>query len=231
VTPQLPLDFPAALHPRFERIAGQLSELTIDLPPAVADSAVRVALVSDFVLGVLLRFPQELVARLDDPAPLTREVLAPRLDLGALSESQVMAQLRRLRQIEMARIAWRDLAAWSDLDTTLAEVSMLADCLIAAAVEQAAQRLEPRFGRLRDAVGDELPLLVLGMGKLGGGELNFSSDVDLVFLYPDGSQNGDSADAPISEASVQAVEPETYYLRLSQLLIKFLDQVTEDGLV
>jgi glutamate-ammonia-ligase adenylyltransferase len=142
-----------------------------------------------------------------------------------------MAQLRRLRQIEMARIAWRDLAGWSDLDTTLADVSMLADCLIAAAVEQAAQRLEPRFGRLRDAVGEELPLLVLGMGKLGGGELNFSSDVDLVFLYPDGSENGDSADAPIGEAAVQAVEPETYYLRLSQLLIKFLDQVTEDGLV
>jgi glutamate-ammonia-ligase adenylyltransferase len=39
-----------------------------------------------------------------------------------------MAQLRRLRQIEMARIAWRDLAGWSDLDTTLADVSMLADC-------------------------------------------------------------------------------------------------------
>ena len=58
------------------------------------------------------------------------------------------------------------------------------------------------------------------MGKLGGGELNFSSDVDLVFLYPDGA-----------EASSVKVEPETYYVRLGQLLIKLLDQRTDDGFV
>ena len=58
---------------------------------------------------------------------------------------------------------------------------------------------------------------MLGMGKLGGHELNFSSDVDLVLLYPDGAQ------------LTANVEPETYYLRLSQLLIRLLDQRTEDG--
>ena len=57
-----------------------------------------------------------------------------------------------------------------------------------------------------------MPLLVLAMGKLGGGELNFSSDVDLVFLYPD------AAVAAIGEASDEPSEPKTYYLRVAQLL-------------
>ena len=131
-----------------------------------------------------------------------------------------MTALRRTRQIEMARIAWHDLAGLADLDATLADVSLLAECLIDAALDYAAASLEPRFGRPRNANGEELPLLVLGMGKLGGGELNFSSDVDLVFLHPDGAVEG----------SVK-VEPETYYLRLGQLLIKLLDQRTEDGFV
>ena len=78
--------------------------------------------------------------------------------------------------------------------------------------------LEPRFGRPRDADGKDLPLLVLGMGKLGGDELNFSSDVDLVFLYPDGAR-----------LEAETVEAETYYQRLAQLLIRLLDQRTEDG--
>jgi glutamate-ammonia-ligase adenylyltransferase len=64
----------------------------------------------------------------------------------------------------------------------------------------------------------DLPLLVLGMGKLCGSELNFSSDVDLVFVYPDGAAEGSSN-----------VETETYYLRLCQLLIKLLDKRTDDG--
>jgi glutamate-ammonia-ligase adenylyltransferase len=118
----------------------------------------------------------------------------------------------------MARIAWRDIAGSADLDTTLREVSLLAECSIRAALAYASTTLEPRFGRPRDAAGNDAPLLVLGMGKLGGGELNFSSDVDLVFLYPDGVQ--------LASASV---EPEAYYVRLAQLLIKLLDQRTEDG--
>src|SRR5258705_115942 len=86
----------------------------------------------------------------------------------------------------------------------------------------AAPQLELGFVRPRDATGQELPLLVLGMGKLGGNELNFSSDVDLVFVYPD---TADEFSAGLS------VEPETYYLRLGQLLIRLLDQRTEDGFV
>src|SRR5690606_36161303 len=122
-----------------------------------------------------------------------------RLSLEGCDEPLAMLALRRARQVEMARIAWRDLAGLADLDTTLADVSLLAECLIGAALDYAIAALQPRFGTPRDAQGNALPLLVLGMGKLGGGELNFSSDVDLVFLYPDGAVPGSAS-----------VEPETY---------------------
>jgi len=213
-----PVDLPAALEERYVRAAARLADLDVELPKPVAKTAARVVVASDFVLGVLLRHPQALSSRLADEAPLDPQSITARLDLAACDEPQAMAALRRTREIEMARIAWRDLARLADLDATLADVSLLAECLIGAALRHAAALLEPRLGRPKDADGKELPLLVLGMGKLGGGELNFSSDVDLVFLYADGAVEGSTR-----------VEPETYYLRLGQLLIKLLDQRTEDG--
>ena len=215
---QRPVDLPAALEARFAHAAARLADLEVDLPPPAAKTAARVVIVSDFVLDVLLRHSQALSARLADDGPLDPQSIAARLEVDEGDEAAAMRSLRRTRVIEMARIAWRDLAGLADLETTLADVSLLAECLIDAALRYAAASLEPRLGRPRNANGDELPLLVLGMGKLGGAELNFSSDVDLVFLYSDGAIDG----------SVQ-VERESYYLRLGQLLIKLLDQRTEDG--
>ncbi len=217
-----PPDLPAALVERYERVVERLAELGEALPHSLADQAVRVAIVSDFVMGVLLRHPDALAERLADPVPLDAARVDARLRLNGRPESEAMQVLRRVRQIELARIAWRDIVGLADLDTTLAEVSLLADRLIEAATTYAATQLEPRFGRLRNSDGHDLPLLVLGMGKLGGRELNFSSDVDLVLLYPD---------AAIEAGSITGVEPETYYTRLGQLLIKLLDQRTDDGFV
>ncbi len=212
-----PPKLPAELAARYERVAARLAELDIALPPELEASLAKVVLTSDFVLRVLMRWPQELFERLRDTRPLDAAAFAERLQLDGLVEAHAMTTLRRTRQVEMACIAWRDIAGLAELDTTLREVSLLAESSIQAALRYATASLEPRFGRPRQAGGTEAPLLVLGMGKLGGGELNFSSDVDLVFLYPDGVELSDN------------VEPETYYLRLSQLLIKLLDQRTEDG--
>ncbi len=219
---QPPPDLPATLTERYERVAARLADLAVPLPTEFAESAVRVAVVSDFVLGALLRYPQELLERLRDSAPLEAAAIRARLRLESATEAQAMTALRRTRQIEMARIAWRDIAGLASLDATLADVSLLAECLIDTAATFAAAQLEPRFGRPRDPTGRELPLLVLGMGKLGGNELNFSSDVDLVFVYPDTAEE---------LAAGLKVEPETYFLRVAQLLIRLLDQRTEDGFV
>src|SRR5690606_7080047 len=114
----------------------------------------------------------------------------------------------------------RDLTGAAELETTLQELSALADGMVELALAYAADSLEPRFGRPRDPAGKELPLLVLGMGKLGGEELNYSSDIDLVLLFPD-ADYGDSI----------AEEPESYYRRVAQSLVRLLDQRTEDGFV
>lgn len=213
-----PPDLPASLADRYERVAARVADLDVDAPQAVAADAARVLTISDFALAVFLRDPGLLIERVADDQPLTAAAIHGRLNLTGLVESEAMRHLRRTRQVEMARIAWRDIVGTASLDTTFADVSLLAECLIGAALEHATAMLSPRFGRPHDPQGKHLPLLVLGMGKLGGNELNFSSDVDLVFLRPDGA---------VKEGA--AIDPEEYYVRLGQLLIKLLDQKTDDG--
>ena len=214
-------DFPGALEARVQRVEERLRALPCVLPPDLAATVLRVATVSDFALKVLVGEPARVIERVQDPAPLSARDIAARADLGDASESAAMSALRRFRHVEMARIAWRDLAGWSDLETCLGDLSALADGLIGAALRYAHARLVPRFGRAIDGAGNEARLLVLAMGKLGGGELNFSSDIDVVFLYPD------EATLPGRDAD----DVEDYFRRAAQLLIKLLDQVTDDGRV
>ena len=212
---RLPSNIPATLTARCEQLVAQLAPLEQALArvPAAADTAVAVTLASEFVLRTLTREPEALLDRLADPDGLRAESLARRLKLGPIQEQEAMARLRRVRNVEMARIAWRDLAGWSDLDETFHDLSLLADEALRAALVYAEHALEKRRG------GSPLPpLLVLAMGKLGGQELNYSSDIDLVLLSPE---------VP-DEAAERA---ETYYLRLAQLVIRLLDQRTEHGFV
>ena len=221
---EVPADLPRALTPRFERVRDRLASLDVELPADATATAARVCVVSDFVLDVLTRLPGRLAARLADPKPLTDTALRAALRLEGASEQAAMTELRRLRQVELARIAWRDLAGAAGLGATLADLSTLADALILSALEYASAALEPRFGRPTDASGRPWSLVVLGMGKLGGNELNFSSDIDLVFLHADEDGESGLPDRP-------GVEPETYYRRLAQTLIKMLDEVTAEGFV
>jgi glutamate-ammonia-ligase adenylyltransferase len=184
----------------------------------------RVLAASDFARRVLVTLPDDagpwLAARgldtdrsLEVYADLVRAALA-----DATDEASVMRSLRRLRNAEMLRIAWRDLADLADTAQTLRETSWLAEALIAAATDAAASLLAPRYGR---PAGERAGLVVVGMGKLGGGELNFSSDIDLVFLY-DGDGETDGA---------SSLAHEEYYTRLGRQLIRLLDAPTADGFV
>ncbi len=136
-------------------------------------------------------------------------------------EAAFMQALRQLRRRELVRIAWRDLTGAADLDETLAELSALADAAIQSAQAFAIRTLEPRYGIPRSQDGRALELVVLGMGKLGGGELNFSSDIDLVFLFPE----------PGETDGRRPIANEEYFTRLGQLLIRLLDAPTVDGFV
>lgn len=132
---------------------------------------------------------------------------------------QLGLQLRRLRQREMVRIAWRDLANLVDLNETMADVSALADACIQGALTWLQTALITRLGEPQNEAGEPQGLLVLGMGKLGAGELNFSSDVDLIFAYPDA---GETTKGKLNEM---------FFKQLGQQLIRALDETTAEGFV
>ena len=85
----------------------------------------------------------------------------------------------------MVRIAWRDLAGWADLSETMADLSALADACIDQSVSFLHEWQCSENGIPTGDDGSDQHLVVFGMGKLGGLELNFSSDVDLIFTYPE----------------------------------------------
>jgi glutamate-ammonia-ligase adenylyltransferase len=184
---------------------------------------------SDFVAQSCIRDPN-LLSELAESGDLTAAcgaaTYAPRLAARlqeCADEAALMTALRRFRRREMVRIAWRDLAAWAELTETLAELSQLAGVCL----EQALSWLEARQAReLGTPVGRRSGapqrLVVIGMGKLGAGELNFSSDIDLIFAYgEEGETIGGST--PLSN--------QEYFTALAQRLIKALHAPTEDGFV
>jgi len=146
--------------------------------------------------------------------------LAAGLD-PAVDDASFMDELRRFRRRQLVRIAWRDIAGFADVETILVELSLLADVCIRAACHRAGATLTARHGIPVGEDGTPLELMVLGMGKLGGGELNFSSDIDLVFLFPEhGETNG-----------ARALEHEEYFARLGRKVAQLLGTVTAEGFV
>ena len=140
---------------------------------------------------------------------------------GAASSGDAQRILREWRRREMLRIAWRDVAGHAGVAETLRALSDLADSCIRAAAAAAQSHLRIPFGRPRSAAGADARLIVLGMGKLGGGELNFSSDIDLVFLFADAGETD----------GTRVIDNEEYFNRLGRELIRLLDARTEDGFV
>ncbi len=145
-----------------------------------------------------------------------------RLFADTVDEGELMQRLRKIRNEEMFCIAWRDLLGLADLDETLLAVSDLADGLTDQALEWLyADQCNKVAGTPRDDKHRALQLIVLGLGKLGGRELNFSSDIDLIFAFVNrGHTDG-----------VRPVSNEIFFKQLGQRLIKVLNTPTADGFV
>lgn len=139
----------------------------------------------------------------------------------ARDEAALMRGLRGLRHTEMVRIAWRDLAGSDDLGSTLADLSALADACLEGALRWLESSMADVHGTPRDACGEPMRLAVLAMGKLGGEELNFSSDIDLIFVFR--ARGETDGERPLTH--------EAYFRKLAQRLVKVLQEVTEDGFV
>ncbi|UCE89592.1 MAG: bifunctional [glutamate--ammonia ligase]-adenylyl-L-tyrosine phosphorylase/[glutamate--ammonia-ligase] adenylyltransferase [Pseudomonadota bacterium] len=205
-----------------------LGAVGVTLDEAQAAALVRVWSASDFVAQACIGHPAlltELLASGDLARDYPSEEFAARLAsllATAGDEPALHAVLRRLRQREMVRIAWRDIAGLADLQQTTADLSLLAEACIDGALAWLHARLCAELGTPRSRQGDAQQLVVIGMGKLGAWELNFSSDVDLVFFYPEEGET-DKAQQPLSNGE--------FFTRLGKALIQALDKVTADGFV
>jgi len=187
---------------------------------------VRVLAASDFVARTCRGQP-DLLAGLLGSGDLDRTYAGEDLQarvaavLAAVTdESSLAVALRRVRAREMVRIAWRDLAGFARLDETVADLSSLADACLDSALERLHEWFEQKNGApVGQASGQPQRLVVLGMGKLGGCELNFSSDIDLIFCYPE------EGECP------KGLSNHEFFIRLGQSLINALGENTADGFV
>jgi glutamate-ammonia-ligase adenylyltransferase len=199
----------------------------LDAHPQLRESLPRVLACSPYVGEILARYP-DMLGELADSGRLQRPLADNEIDdlMAAalppdLSETGFAKQLRLIRHRELVRIAWRDLALIAPVEEVLAELSALADGAIRVTQGWAESTLATRYGSPRTEDGAPSVFVVLGMGKLGGRELNFSSDVDLVFLY---SEHGETDGA-------RSVSNEEYFRLLGQSMVGMLSKNTSDGFV
>jgi [glutamine synthetase] adenylyltransferase / [glutamine synthetase]-adenylyl-L-tyrosine phosphorylase len=164
------------------------------------------------------RFAAEAWRRFPDAPDPSQPVAPP--EEQALSEDP-MAALRRYRQLASVNMLWQDLSGHHDIAATGQAISTLAGNCLDLGLEVAEARIGERFGRLLDAEGRQLRLAVIGLGKLGGNELNFNSDIDLVFAR-DGSGQSDGP---------RRTDAANWLGRAARELIGLIDAVTAQGRV
>ncbi len=197
----------------------------IDLPADIIASLVKVWASSEFIATSCTRKPA-LLPNLIESGDLTRsypsDYYASQLkQLVIADEAALMTMLRQFRRREMVRIAWRDLAGWSELSETLTELSWLADACIQTALDFLYTQACEKRGTPLLADGTPQQIIVLGMGKLGAFELNYSSDIDLIFAYPEDGVLPDRKATSYGE----------FFTKLCQSLVRVLDDITVDGFV
>ena len=229
----LPPSLAAAARDRFEALESNNETLDTDALPGDAN---RVLACSNFVFSSCERHPtmlSDLVSSGDLEAsyPVSAAVAGGRPSLRERAESAaenadsidgLMAALRQLRRREMVRIAWRDIAGLADLEETVRDTSDLADAIVASSVDRLHDWQCSDLGTPIGRAGASQQLIVLALGKLGASELNFSSDIDLIFTFPENGQ---------TEGGRRSVDNDRFFLQLARKLMKVLGEPTADGFV
>lgn len=180
---------------------------------------------SDFVTKVLKHQPHFLALCWLNLPFLTCDEYSERLNIlleQCTTEEELYRHLRLFRNREMATLSMCQSLNFSTVEDTFMRLSELAESLIIGARDWLYRRACLEMGTPLDENGEPQQLYILGMGKLGGFELNFSSDIDLIFTYP---AQGETV------GTRRSVDNQKFFTRLGQRLINALDQLTEDGFV
>ncbi len=224
-----------AANPRYGSLLADVgvAELPKTLIDAIKQHGIDVTslpyvfVCSPFIADVAVQIPESLTAVLQYNAGVLPDADALRTLLQNQpgsdgDQAAVMQALREFRRSVLALIGIHDLLQLSDTAVILRCLSDVADVCITAAVRWSELQCQPRFGKPHDEQGNPVELVVMGMGKLGGQELNFSSDVDLIFLF---EANGETREGR------REYDNQEYFRRVGQLVIKLLDEATADGFV
>lgn len=181
---------------------------------------------SDFIARTLLQYSKQCAELIEsgfldsetlslDPGDAVEAVIVP-----GLNDSELKRRLRILRRTRTAMIAWRDLTGRSNIEETFAALSNLAERILLRTLYVVREGLKASFGEAYDREGKVMPLLIFGMGKLGGGELNFSSDIDIICTYPyDGETQG----------AGRSLTHQEFFTRIVQRLSNLLSDTTADS--
>jgi glutamate-ammonia-ligase adenylyltransferase len=153
---------------------------------------------------------------------LTQPWQDPLTGVDPEDEAAVFQRLRRYRNRALCLLLSADIHQLQTTTENLSRVSNLADCLINSAYRWAYQLQQQQSGTPFDQYGHAMPMLILGMGKLGGGELNFSSDIDLIFTYPGHGE---------TRGGRRPLEHQQFFTKVGQKLIAALHQASADGFV
>lgn len=189
----------------------------------------RLAALSDFVAEQAQRDPAMFMA-LAASGELERALAPGELRaqlherLAECADEEALGRcLRRLRNRQQLRIIWRDISRQATLGETCRDLSDLADACIDLAYHWLYPRHCEQFGTpVGRRSGQPQHMVILGMGKLGAHELNLSSDIDLIFGYPEGGE---------TEGAKRPLDNQEFFIRLGQKLIRALDAITVDGFV
>ncbi|MCG8567963.1 MAG: bifunctional [glutamate--ammonia ligase]-adenylyl-L-tyrosine phosphorylase/[glutamate--ammonia-ligase] adenylyltransferase, partial [Desulfobacterales bacterium] len=190
--PQLAPESAATLANQLDRLAQALENQNFTLPTDEGFQAqlTRVMLFSPYSGDAFIQNPT-LLKELADAGDLNRphapDTLAQRAqELCETSATHELGEaLFQFKLRENLRIAWRDLNQLADLEETLTDLSDLACACISQGLDFLHQQLCLTHGTPMDSQGNPMEMIILGMGKLGASELNFSSDIDLIFVYPE----------------------------------------------
>jgi glutamate-ammonia-ligase adenylyltransferase len=194
--------------------------------PGAIHLLARLGGTSQFLADTLRRYPQ-LLAWLLEPS-IMRQWFADDFEaeltasLAAFTRPEARWHaLRRFKYRQLLRIGSRDILGDADLTVTTEELSRLADVCLAAACRWAEEALEPRYGVPTAADGTRTGFAVIGMGKLGGDELNYSSDIDLIFVYGD--------DGETTGGSEGSVPNGRYFAEAAKAVVAAVESMTDEG--
>lgn len=223
----LPLEITQETIALWQEFVSQITPAEQTLPETIASKQTAIEMFwqqSAYSTRLSLKYPEWLVSLVEsvDTANLEKIIDEQSKSFSDIDdETEFKQQLRQLRHRCSLHICWNDLVQQQEIFSVLKQQSELADFCMKFAVEWSRNKLLDKYGVPRNEQGDEVHLVVIAMGKLGGYELNFSSDIDVMFCYSDSGQTDGNT----------SLSNQEYFTKLAQLIIKILSEVTSDSFV